>query len=168
MGPLKSSSSEAILTRMHPLSQSRYSLNSPAVASQVIDGETILIQFDRGRYYSVGGLGCELFEQLVGSGRSPERLVELLVSQFEVLRDTAKETVARYVQDLVEEELIVTDGRPAVLDSGESAFRFASSAFATPVVRDPRPRKTHGARGPFEVGSASRRGRRRLAVDFGR
>ena len=114
------------------MNRARYTLNEPAVASQLIDGETILIHFDQGRYYSAAGLGSELL-QLLLEHQSPERLVELLTGQFSIERTAAAESVARYVDILLRESLIVPDARSTQAHNG-SDFRFATSVFEQPVL----------------------------------
>ena len=42
----------------------RFRLNTPAVASRVIDGEAILIHFETGCYYSTDALGAKLLTLL--------------------------------------------------------------------------------------------------------
>jgi hypothetical protein len=113
--------------------QQHYTLNEPTVASQLIDGETILIHFDHGRYYSASGLGSELLELLLLQ-QTPKKLAGLLVAQYSLEPSVAEESVARYVETLLGESLIVPDARPRAPGNEPLDVRFASKVFEPPVL----------------------------------
>lgn len=113
--------------------QRHYVLNEPAVASQLIDGETILIHFDRGRYYSSANLGSEVLQRLL-EHQSPERLVELLVAQFALESSIATEAVAVFIDTLTGEGLLVPTAPPGASNGTPLDARFASSTFQPLVL----------------------------------
>jgi hypothetical protein len=85
----------------------RYRVNAPAVASQVIGGEAILIHFDSGRYYSVEGSGADIIA-LLEAGRTADQIADQLAGDGP--RDDVASAVARFVRELVDEGLFVAAG----------------------------------------------------------
>lgn len=73
-------------------------LNAPAVASQTLEGETILIHFDTGSYFSCNAAGTAVLEAL-SAGLLPRKILELLPDPTGNL--------AQFIQSLVDEALIV-------------------------------------------------------------
>jgi len=116
----------------------RYRVNAPAVASQVMGGEAILIHFDSGRYYSVEGSGADIIA-LLEAGRSPEQIAEALAGAG--ARDAVGDAVASFVRQLVDEELVVAGVEPDA----------AADAAAAAVVSGPPPSPS-----PFSAPSLTR------------
>jgi hypothetical protein len=85
----------------------RLRLNEPKVAMQVIDGEAILIHFERGFYFSARALGCELLRGLA-LGLSTGEMADALTARG-VDREQALALVFAYRERVVAEELLVTD-----------------------------------------------------------
>ena len=87
-----------------PWEKLRFELSSPRVAMQVIDGEAILIDFERGNYFSARGLGCALLRHFVLGFT----LTELGESLEQRGRDREQLTLqaSRYLRKLVDEELV--------------------------------------------------------------
>lgn len=113
----------------------RYRVNTPAVASQVIAGEAILIHFDSGRYYTVEGSGADIIAWLE-EGRSTDEIVSAWAPAGGE-PGTIQAVVDVFVRSLVDEGLLVarTD---AVLEAGLPANQpsglAASSAFVRPLL----------------------------------
>jgi len=91
----------------------RYRVNAPAVASQVIGGEAMLIHFDSGRYYAVEGSGGDIIAWL-DEGRSIDDIASAW-SATGTGRDAIAGTLEQFVRTLLDEGLLVAlpDGAPA-------------------------------------------------------
>lgn len=102
-----------------------FAINAPAAACQIIDGEAIVIHFDRGNYFSAkasGALALDLLERGFSMGDVASAFARHY--QLDIHRATA--VVQRFVAELLAEDLIVaaeardiegTD--PASLDAGD-------------------------------------------------
>ena len=86
----------------------RFRLRVPDVAFQVIDGEAILIHFERGAYYSARGVGCEILK-LVEAGHSLHEMASELARRSGAALETALATVKDYLERVLAEELVVLD-----------------------------------------------------------
>jgi hypothetical protein len=79
--------------------------NSPGVASEIIDGEAVIMNLKTGKYFSAassGGLIWACIEQ----SQPLEHIVELFVAQYAATPDQAKAAVAKFIADLKAEDLI--------------------------------------------------------------
>ncbi len=72
----------------------------PRVAWQVLDGEAILIDLDRGRTLGLNETGSFLWPRLASS--SEDDLVGALVAEFDVTSETARSDVHAFLQQLRE------------------------------------------------------------------
>jgi hypothetical protein len=101
---------------------SRLRVNTPLVASQIIDGEAVLIHFETGCYYSAGRGGAEVL-RLLEAGLDLGQIVEDLADRYAAPGDV-REDVFDFVGRLVEEGL-VADAPPR--DAGTPAVAPADS-----------------------------------------
>jgi hypothetical protein len=111
----------------------RYRVNIPAVTSQVIAGEAILIHFDSGRYYTVEGSGAHIIAWLE-EGRSLDDIVSAWATAGGE-SDTIRTAIDVFVRSLVDEGLLVarTD-EPEAQAPGKTPRTAASAAFAQPSL----------------------------------
>jgi hypothetical protein len=72
----------------------------PRVAWQVLDGEAILIDLDRGRSLGLNETGSFLWPRLAAS--SEEDLVSALLAEFDVTPEAARRDVNAFLQQLRE------------------------------------------------------------------
>lgn len=84
----------------------RFRINEKLVTSKVIDGEAIIINLASGMYYSLDKTGAVAW-LLIGSGHSLEETADVLSSRFSVPVAQVREDVARLVDDLVSENLVL-------------------------------------------------------------
>jgi Coenzyme PQQ synthesis protein D (PqqD) len=82
-----------------------YRVDARRVAHETIDGEVIMIHLVLGNYFSLDGMGADLWELLVrGHGR--ETSLELLEQRYEAEPEVIASTVEELLGKLAEEELI--------------------------------------------------------------
>ena len=101
--------------------------NGPAVVSETIDGEVIVIHLERGSYFSLRDSAAELWE-LVEQGCAPEAIVAALSSRYlGAPADEVAHEATRFLEELQEEGLVVDADGTAVAtpDLGSASADFA-------------------------------------------
>ena len=81
-------------------------LNKQDVSAEVIDGEAIIINVATGVYYSIEDVGAYIWD-LLTSEHSLEQIPQALISRYHVSADRARKDLEDFVQQLVEEDLMV-------------------------------------------------------------
>jgi len=82
----------------------------PDVQSTTMDGETVLLALDTGRYYTLNCLGTAIWDQC--NGRNTMRDIHaVLCDRFEVSPDRAFEDLVALANQLVEEGLLLQERR---------------------------------------------------------
>ena len=87
-------------------STDRFRVHDQEVAAKVIDGEAIIINLTTGVYYSLDPTGSEVWS-LLEARHDLETIVRHVCGRFDVPAGTCRDDVARLVEQLVEEKLIV-------------------------------------------------------------
>ena len=87
-------------------SSQAYRINKPQVISGNIDGEVVLINLRTGIYYSIDGVGAELWESL-DKGASSEDLVSATVQGYSGDRSEIKDALVSFLSRLKNDLLIV-------------------------------------------------------------
>jgi ABC-type xylose transport system substrate-binding protein len=87
------------------------------VASKVIDGEAIIINLANGVYYSMEKVGALVWD-LLQAGRTLEQVIEAVTARYDVTREQAEANIHELVQELVQENLVVSseDGDAAAAE----------------------------------------------------
>ena len=90
--------------------QPSISLNSIVVQSdgQVsadMDNEAVMMSIEQGKYYSLDEIGTRIWS-LIEQPQSVSNILELLLSEYEVDRETCKNDVINLLYGLLEENLI--------------------------------------------------------------
>jgi hypothetical protein len=103
-------------------SDSWYRVDSRKVAHETIDGEVIMIHLVLGNYFSLNGLGADIWE-LLAEGRGREDTLALLEQRYDAGADQIAATVDELLAELAEEELVepAPAGEPAVSTNGRPA-----------------------------------------------
>lgn len=104
--------------------ESRLGINPAKVVFETIDGEVILIQLERGNYFSLSGSGERVWA-LLNSGHTPVEVSAALSEQYGVPASELEPLVGALVEELVAEELVMPlNGEvpaPAVRNGSEPA-----------------------------------------------
>lgn len=106
----------------------RYELNNPPMIAELVEGEVIAIDLDRGSYYSLVGPAAEVWSALI-AGRSGEEIL--------AAADTAHDQVPAaklqgFVESLLSEQLI---RRAAPQSTGAAATPLAAIAWSEDGLR---------------------------------
>jgi hypothetical protein len=111
----------------------RLRMNSPAVISETIQGETIVIHLTTGTYYSLQETGAEVWDAL-NTGRPVDGVVDDLAERYDAPRTEIEAAVAQLVHDLRAEDLVAESDENGsvtsapVSQNGSSAERTAFRA----------------------------------------
>ncbi len=82
----------------------------PDVQSTTMDGETVLLALDTGRYYTLNCLGTAIWDQC--TGRNTMRDIHaVLCDRFEVSPDRALDDLVALATQLVQEGLLLPERR---------------------------------------------------------
>lgn len=82
----------------------------PDVQSTAMEGETVLLALDTGRYYTLNRLGTAIWDQC--TGRNTMRDIHaVLCDRFDVSPDRAFEDLVALANQLVEEGLLLQERR---------------------------------------------------------
>lgn len=111
----------------------RYRVNKPRVAHEIIDNEVVIIDFETGSYFSLEGAGANIWACIDG-GAALGEMVEFVAARYSGSHAHVETAVGRLVAELQQESLIVPDGAEP---SGFSAALAEDSAAAKPPIGMP-------------------------------
>jgi hypothetical protein len=75
------------------------------VIAKMVGSEMVLLDYDRGIYYGLNPVGARVW-QLLTDGEAPDRIVEMLVGEYDVARETLDADVAALLRDLEAKKLV--------------------------------------------------------------
>lgn len=110
-----------------------YQINAGKVAHETIDGETIIINFDSGAYYSTDLLGMEIWEQLKSGVTLPE-LTETVARSYSGNRAEMEAALQNFVAEMVGEGLVVTVETSTGDVPADSQPAIALTPFLPPIL----------------------------------
>jgi hypothetical protein len=108
-----------------------YKINDPRVVYQAIDGESLIIDFETGIYYSLDQVGADIWEMLSKTARLDE-IVEAIIQRYTGDPAEIENSIGSFLAEIQRESLIVP------LDEGESTEDSPlESAVADKQFREP-------------------------------
>jgi hypothetical protein len=110
----------------------------PKIVSEIIDGEVIMLNLDRGRYYSLTLAGTDAWSA-IGRAASGEEIVDHLLARYNGARGEVEQAVHQLLDQLRQEELILS------LPPGEAEMAAPSSNGTPPAHGE------HGSRPTFQI-----------------
>ena len=113
-----------------------YQPNSPAVASEIIDSEAVIMHLKSGKYYSAAASGGFIWS-CIERQQPVARVVDLFIEQYAATREQATAAVDSFVRDLLAEDLIreVSDQLPTSrLSLAELGGSPSRKAFISPAL----------------------------------
>ena len=90
---------------------SNYELSEPGTVAETIDGEAVVINLERGVYFSIRGVGLAIWTDLL-AGSSPEDIVASLCTRHSTLEARIPTEVSAFLDQLTNESLIRPSERP--------------------------------------------------------
>jgi hypothetical protein len=83
-----------------------FRVNEPSVATEKLDNEVMIVNLEKGNYYSLTGTGAAVWDLIV-SGRTEEALFDEVVASYSGDSADIRRNLDRFVSELCAEELIV-------------------------------------------------------------
>jgi hypothetical protein len=96
----------------------QFQIRSPMVIHQTIDDEVIIINLDKGHYFSLSNAGVDIWE-LIDLEATLDQIVNGLVEYYEGAQDSIEAEVYRLLSALEAEELIAIQPAPQDSPSGD-------------------------------------------------
>lgn len=94
----------------------RVRVNAPHVVHETIDGETILIHLGTGTYYSLDGIGAEVWE-LLAVGGDPTALLMAAADRYDGDVGEVQEGLSSLLAELLREQLLIEGEPPAIAET---------------------------------------------------
>jgi len=113
--------------------QARYRPRDEEVASKVIDGEAIIINLANGVYYSMDKVGALIWD-LLQAGCTLEEMILAVTDQYDVSREDAESNVRELVQELIQENLVVSTENGIPLPTADQLDHKEKAAYETPKL----------------------------------
>ena len=109
-----------------------FKVNAPNIVGDVIDGEAIIVNLEKGLYYSLDEVGGELWG-LLQQEHTIKDMVAFLTGKYDVSPSAATAAVVKLVEDLHQEQLVtpLSDSPHLSADGTDST---GSLAFAQPEL----------------------------------
>jgi len=111
----------------------RFRVNSPAVASEIIEGEAVIMNLKSGVYFSTSQVGSLLWSW-IEQGHTVSAMVHELSGTSEAGREVVEQTVARFIAQLLEHDLIRELAPDAPVPLLGAPPLPAGTVFAPPVL----------------------------------
>jgi Coenzyme PQQ synthesis protein D (PqqD) len=113
----------------------RYRTSGPAVVSDTVDNETIIVDLDSGSYYELNHVGAAIWTQLL-AGLAAGEIADDLRARFGADPETAQRDLDALIGRLVDERLIVAaDGAPAANGASPADVVDRGLAYEAPMFR---------------------------------
>jgi Coenzyme PQQ synthesis protein D (PqqD) len=112
-----------------------FQINISKVVNETIDGETVIINLDRGYYYSLNNVGSDIWKLIESNGRVSEIITGIL-QRYQGNRTQIEEAVVKFIELLQQEELIVpnsTEETASATNMVESVFEGEVTDFEMPA-----------------------------------
>lgn len=107
----------------------RYTLNSPNVISEVLDGESIILNMVSGKYYSIKDSGLYIWQATL-SGCTRQEMASALAKKFPSNLLEIEREVGSLVDRFVEEELV----RPSENTAAPDVPAIELAEFSPPLL----------------------------------
>jgi len=91
------------------LGSARFSINTPHVVAETLDGEATIVDLDSGTYYALNESGSLIWDELIGGSPTSE-IAGTFASTYELNDDDATRAVESLVDRLANANLIVEAG----------------------------------------------------------
>ena len=84
-----------------------YRINEPSVATEKLDNEVMIVNLEKGNYYSLTGTGATIWDLIV-SGRTEAAILDEVMASYSGDSGDIRRNLDSFVSELCAEQLIVT------------------------------------------------------------
>jgi hypothetical protein len=115
-------------------SQQFFTVNTPSVVHEIIDGEAVIVNMANGKYYSIDKVGADIWG-LIENGANLNQIIGAVSGLYQGCRDAIETSIKRLIAELQEENLILAkegnDSTGYILPLGSSR---QETQFEEPVL----------------------------------
>lgn len=86
----------------------RFIVNTPKVVHEKIDGEVVIVNLNKGDYFSLVKTGADIWEKIT-KGISQGAILEEMIHSYKESPETLENAVNEFIAQLQQEELIALD-----------------------------------------------------------
>lgn len=83
-------------------------INIPKIVHETIDGETVILNLDKGDYYSLDGIGAAIWG-FMENDSNIESIIEKISNNYQGNRGNIKVAINNFVSELMREGIVVPD-----------------------------------------------------------
>lgn len=112
-------------------SRLRFVVNQPAVVADIIDGEAVIMNLEKGDYYSLDLTGADVW-RLIAAGHAVGEIAAAFAERYGVTYPAAEADIAALSRDLVAQSLIVEANAGKVPLGAVAPAALTASAYAVP------------------------------------
>lgn len=87
----------------------RYRVNGPNIVSNTFDGEVVIINMERGTYYTLSHSGTDIWNG-VTQGMTAATILDALLKKYQGEREAIESSLATLLGQLVDEGIVAMDG----------------------------------------------------------
>lgn len=110
-----------------------YSVRTPQISHETIDGETVIINLDNGNYYSIDGVGADIWN-LLSKGADEKCIINILEKNFEIDSNDFRAKLDSLISEFLDEGLIKkSDGNKTFIDEDVELISL-NNDFEDPVL----------------------------------
>ena len=112
-----------------------YTIRTPQISHETIDGETVIINLDNGNYYSMDGIGADIWN-LISEGASKIDIINVLDNNFTAERKVIESSLNSLIDQLIDEGLIkkTEEDKKNFDESGFELISDSSESYKEPVL----------------------------------
>ncbi|MHC4268329.1 MAG: PqqD family protein [Planctomycetota bacterium] len=85
---------------------SRFKINVPKIVHETIDGETVILNLDKGDYYSLVGIGADIWG-LIENNDTMGRIFEKISNNYQGDRGKIEVAINNFVLELKQEGIVI-------------------------------------------------------------
>ena len=108
-------------------------VNTDLVAGEVVDGEAVIINLSNGMYYTMDGVGAEVW-QLIERRRSMQQMSGEIGARYGVDRETVLGDLGVVVAELVAEGLVLAENGSSAPDASSVELARPTAPYAKPAL----------------------------------
>lgn len=98
----------------------KFSVNAPKVVHETIEGEVVIVNLDKGDYYSLVQAGADIWSGII-SGMSTDEIIQEMAQRYAGAPAIIEKSVNDFIAQLQREELIKIDQTDESLNSNGKA-----------------------------------------------
>lgn len=84
-----------------------FTINTPSVVHEIIDGEAVIVNMANGKYYSIDKVGADIWG-FIENGAKLDQIIDAVSQLYQGNRDAMETSIQRLIAELLEEKLILT------------------------------------------------------------